>query len=110
LCWQLGVPHPDHLGELLTARQWHEWIAWLTLRPRGENRSDAWNALLVSVVNNRWRSKKEEALTPEKLIRLIDGVSEPPKTAEQLEQTLRIFAAKYGHRSKPQRFIESPDT
>lgn len=28
MCLELGVPHPDHLGEILTSRQIAEWHAY----------------------------------------------------------------------------------
>ena len=40
MCLALGIPHPDHLAEILTPRQYAEWLTYNYYEPIGEHRAD----------------------------------------------------------------------
>ena len=64
LCWQLGVPHPDHLAAQLTPQQIAGWISWHTLEPRGSRREDIRLAMLRHDIRARETPETIESLLP----------------------------------------------
>lgn len=48
LCLALGVPHPDHLFQMLTWDQFQDWLVYYDQAPFGEHRADLRQAVLIN--------------------------------------------------------------
>lgn len=99
LCLQLGWPHPDFLGEVLTAEQMAEWMEFYAREPWGFGVDDHRNALLAFTVARSAGSKKariDDFLMGPKLEQ--SAKAGKPEDPEVLKERLR---AAFGlHRPK----------
>jgi len=92
LCLAIGLPHPDWLWRLLTAKQWADWLAFSGVETWGDIRADLRAAIIGAHLSNRWRGKSE---TPVKPTDLMPHEKPHEQTPEEMEQRLKdiLYAA-----------------
>jgi len=89
LCLALGVIHPDHLLESLTADQLADWEAYGRVEPFGGYIDDIRWAVLTQQINNRWRGKGESA----KDVSYFRSCKEAPREQTVAEQVHALKSA-----------------
>lgn len=83
LCLALHVPHPDYLLQMLTSRQFAEWLAFFGMMPFGQEYSDYVVASVGAALWNQQRGKNVEPIRPSDLL------PRPPQDTDEIKTALR---------------------
>lgn len=63
MCLALGIPHPDYLLGLLTARQLADWEAYYGVEPFGDERADLRAGIVACTIANIHLKKGKDPLS-----------------------------------------------
>jgi hypothetical protein len=71
--------------DVLSARQFREWMTFYAVDPFGDQRADLRMGVLAAAMSNRWRGKNEEPMKP------IDFMpfNRTEQTPNEIRSTLR---------------------
>lgn len=95
----LGVPHPDYLGSILTAKQLKDWVAFAGIEPFGGAADNHRFGIIAATVANTHRGSNSQPFTP------ADFFPDPgaPKISDEereLQKQKAFFAQMFGDRLK----------
>lgn len=91
----MGEPQVDALLARLSARDFHEWMAFYQIDPWGDQRGDVQAGVIASTLANIHRDKHATPFTPRDFMWFTER--EPTQDIEEaeIERKIEAFMARY---------------